>query len=331
MKKVILFYIIFVLTNFSSYAFSEDKESKKPFSTFMMVHFEVGGDRNFRVFQNILKENLKSGYVIDNRSLAYQKALWTTVINLLQLADKYNIKLSLALNPQWAEFILKDEQKIKYLRTWIHNGHELAFHHHGINQIDWNGYSNRSQKNHFNKRKDKFDKFTKKLYTDAYRGTAKEGFSQLKKLALKIDSSYKIITGSITDTAIDKPSEIFILTKGSTVFDKDFINKPEAIQLPNGQNIYWFSHYQLGSNFNTARNPNLYSEKQNKAKAKEELGKIKDNYDKAGHDEVVGIVFHVFDYYRAPQIYASLFKYLNSKNKKVETIRTIQRAKEHTI
>ena len=325
MRTVIIFYLVLISASFSSNALAGDNEEKKPFATFVMIHFEAGGDSDFRVLQDILKENLKSGYIIDNKSLAYQRALWPTVIKLVELANRYNIKLSLALNPQWAEFILKDEQKIKHLKTWINNGHELAFHHHGINHIDWNGYSNRSQNNPLNKRKDKFSRFTKKLDSDSYRGTAKEGFDQLKKLALKVDSSYKVTTGCITDTAIDKPSEVFILTKGSTVFDKDFISKPEATQLPNGQKIYWLSHYQLRSNFNTARNQSLYSEKQNKEKAKEELEKIKNNYNKAEHDEVVGIVFHAFDYYRAPQIYASLFKYIASKNLKVETIRTVQK------
>ncbi len=323
MKSIILFYLVFISTNFSSNVFAEDKVDRNPFATFVMIHFEAGGDSNFRIFQDILKDSSKGTYIINNRSLAYQKALWNTAIKLVQVADKYKFKLSLALNPQWAEFILKDEQKIKGLKTWINNGHELAFHHHGINHIDWNGYSNRAQNKHFNK-KNLNSRFTEKLNSTDYRGTVKEGFGQLKKLALKIDSSYKIKTGCITDTAIDKPDDIFILTKGSLVFDKDFISKPTAVKLPNREKIYWLNHYQLRSNFNTGRNPNLYSENQNMEKTKEELNKIKKNYNKANHDEIVGIVFHLFDYYRAPQIYTSLFKYIASKKQKVETIKTVQ-------
>ena len=313
---------------FASNIFAQDTGEKKPFATFVMIHLEAGGDSRFKIFQDILKKELKSEYVINNRSLAYQKALWPTVVKLIQLADKYDFKLSLALNPQWAEYILKDNQKIELIRKWVHNGHELAFHHHGINQIDWNGYSNRSKNNHF---KNTEDRFTKKLDSDSYRGSAKQGFDQLKQLTLKIDQSYKVQTGCITDTAIDKPHEISILTKGSTIFEKDFISKPEAIQLPNKQKIYWLNHYQLGSNFNTVMNPNSYSDKQNLQKSKEDLEKIKNNYNKAQNDEVVGIVFHAFDYYRAPQLYALLFKYLDSKNQRVKTIRTVLKQYTNTF
>ncbi len=322
MRTVITFCLVLTYASFTSNVYSEDRREKNPFATFVMVHLEAGGDSRFGIFQDILREELKSEFFINNRSLAYQIALWPTVIKLVQLADKYDFKLSLALNPQWAEYILKDNQKIEHIRKWVHNGHELAFHHHGINQIDWNGYSNRAQNNNFKNRE---DRFTNKLVSDSYRGSAKQGFDQLKQLALKIDQSYKVQTGCITDTAIDKPHEVSILTKGSTVFEKDFISKPEAIRLPNGQNIYWLNHYQLRSNFNTARNPNSYSNKQNFEKSKEELEKIKNNYNKARHDEVVGIVFHAFDYYRAPQLYASLFEYLGSKNRRVETIRAVQK------
>ena len=142
---------------------------------------------------------------------------------------------------------------------------------------------------------------------------------------MKIDPSYKVITGCVTDTAIDKPKELTVLTKGSLTFETDFISKPEVQQLPTGEVINWFSHYQLRSNFNTGRNPNLYSEKQNNKKTWQELEKIKQNYSKAKHGEVVGLVFHVFDYYRQPKVYTSLFKYISSHNQQVETIRTIQK------
>jgi len=328
MRKLIVFYFVLISATFISNVFAEDRGGKKPFATFVMIHLEAGGDSKFKIFQDILKKELKSEYVINNRSLAYQKALWPTVIKLIQLADKYDFKLSLALNPQWAEYILNDDQKIEYIRKWVHNGHELAFHHHGINQIDWNGYSNRSINNYF---RNKEDRFTKKLDSDSYRGSAKQGFDQLKQLASKIDQSYKVQTGCITDTAVDKPHEVSILTKGSTVFEKDFISKPEVIRLPNGQKIYWLNHYQLRSNFNTVKTPNSYSEKQNLQKSKKELKKIKNNYSKARHDEIVGIVFHLFDYYRAPQLYTSLFKYLDSKYQRVKTIRTVLKQYTNTF
>jgi hypothetical protein len=314
------FLLLFALIIMSSHSYaSQIHEKRAPFATFIMIHFEVGGDQNFEAFQDVYKKELKSGYKADTRSLDYQRALWPTSKELVQEADRHNFKLTLAFNPQWAEYILQDDRKIEDVRKWISNGHELAFQHHGINHIDWNGYTNQSSYERDRNRQ----RFVDKLKTGNYRGNADEGFGWLKKLAAMLAPNYRIITGTVTDTAKDKPQEIIIVTKGSLNFENDLRSKPSKQQLPGGQTIFWVKHYNFRSNFNTARDPDLYTESQSLEKAEQELERIKLDYAHAGNDEIVGVVFHDFDYYRIPQVYKAFFEYLASNNQRVTTIRAI--------
>ena len=70
--------------------------SHSPFSTFLAIHFEVGGN---------------------TRNLEHQRSHWPTAVNLEKLADQYNAKLSLQFNPQWAEYILQDHDKYNLLKN----------------------------------------------------------------------------------------------------------------------------------------------------------------------------------------------------------------------
>jgi len=93
-----------------------------PYSTFLVIHFEVGGD---------------------TKSLEYQESLWPAAINLVKLSDKYDAKLTLQFTPQWAEYIIKNKINFNLLKKWQKCGHEVALHHHGYDHGDWDGYTNR--------------------------------------------------------------------------------------------------------------------------------------------------------------------------------------------
>ncbi len=94
----------------------------KPFATFLVIHFEVGGN---------------------TRSLEHQKEFWQPTVDFVKLADMYDAKLTLQFNPQWAEYILKDKNKFSLLKEWQKQGHEVGLHHHGYDHGNWNGYTNR--------------------------------------------------------------------------------------------------------------------------------------------------------------------------------------------
>ena len=98
---------------------SEDKDLVQNPSAFIAVHMESGGGGQYYPARN-----------------------WQTLIELVNSADKYNQKLTLQFNPNWATYILQDRSKIDLLRSWEENGHEIALHHHGPTHTDWNGYTN---------------------------------------------------------------------------------------------------------------------------------------------------------------------------------------------
>lgn len=151
--------------------------SHNPFSTFLAIHFEVGGD---------------------TRSLDHQRAFWPTAVNLVKLADQYEAKLTLEFNPQWAEFILKDQDNFSLLEEWQKQGHEVGLHHHGYDHGDWNGYTNRTEK-------EKDPKF---------RGRVED----MMELMRQLGHLYQILSGTITDEGVDYPEGIEYDTEGIEIY-----------------------------------------------------------------------------------------------------------------
>jgi len=64
---------------------------------------------------------------------------------LRELADSamhYNVPLTMEFSPQWVRMILSDSNKIRQVRRWQEEGHEIAAHHHGIYHCTWDSLSN---------------------------------------------------------------------------------------------------------------------------------------------------------------------------------------------
>lgn len=71
-----------------------------------------------------------------------EEASFDTLIEFINLADEYNIKITLQFTPQWVEMVLADSRKLNLIKTWQDNGHEIAAHHHGArHQGAWDGYT----------------------------------------------------------------------------------------------------------------------------------------------------------------------------------------------
>lgn len=266
-------------------------EAKPP--TFFMVHFEVGGDnavrRGVALFRDIIGDSN-----FGNKDLRYQAVMWPTAIKIVELANKYGFKLTLALNPQWAEYILKDDKKIRIVREWQGQGHELAFHHHGFDHIDWNGYSNRPEA----------------AGDPRYRGTASEGFAFVKKLA----APNKVVTGSITDAKSDKPNDIEIITKGSRDTEKDIMGEPYEMHIGGGAKLTWVNHAYLEKYLHNDSNC---------SRTKELLNKFKHLYDKAQPNLVVGVVSHEHDFYRYPDLFRDWFEFVKLRGNTIRTVSEI--------
>jgi len=64
------------------------------------------------------------------------------LINFIDKANDYNMKISLQFNPDWAAGIFKNSTLMGYINTWRGQGHEIGAHHHSIyHPGGWNGYS----------------------------------------------------------------------------------------------------------------------------------------------------------------------------------------------
>lgn len=64
------------------------------------------------------------------------------LIRLVDLANRYNIPLTIQFTPPWAEMIMADTSKARRVRTWQQEGHEIAAHHHGVYHLYWDGFTN---------------------------------------------------------------------------------------------------------------------------------------------------------------------------------------------
>jgi hypothetical protein len=69
-------------------------------------------------------------------------ASYRTLVEMVERADEYQIKLTLMFAPQWADFIADDSERMDLLAKWKNNGHEIAGHHHSIYHGNWDGYTN---------------------------------------------------------------------------------------------------------------------------------------------------------------------------------------------
>ncbi|MGM0600683.1 MAG: hypothetical protein ACQETH_12810 [Candidatus Rifleibacteriota bacterium] len=293
--------------------------SGAPRATFIMVHLEAGSDDRCPLFQEILKEAGMGSAPLNTKSLSLQKAIWPSVVKLVEAAQKYGHKLTLAINPQWAEYILQDKEKIKICRKWVSGGHEFAFHHHGLNHLDWNGYTNRGLPG-----KEKPEgRMIMKLKNMIRRGTVDDGLDFLQKLAHQIKQPDGIISGCITDTKCEKPDEVFILTTGSEEIEKDLLNKIDEMSVSNQKKMFWLHHFSLKSNFNTPANGKNYSLEESHQLSLDLLKSIQENYVNATSEQIGGIVFHGFDFHRMPDIYEQLFQWLASNGNHSITTREV--------
>ena len=76
---------------------------------------------------------------------AHQTATFPLLATIIQAADAFGAKVTFALSPQWAEFISRRFASRKLVSSWVRDGHELAYHHHGFTNLGtpagWDGYS----------------------------------------------------------------------------------------------------------------------------------------------------------------------------------------------
>ena len=73
---------------------------------------------------------------------------WAALVELVESAQFYNQKLTIQLNPEWAEVIANQPGSHDLIDEWVTWGHEIGAHHHVLGHPGgWDGYTNESEEN----------------------------------------------------------------------------------------------------------------------------------------------------------------------------------------
>ncbi len=272
-------------------------DSKQSKYTFVMIHFEAGYQGRLN---NDLPIDIPQEYM--NMDLGWQAYLFDTAKKLVQKADSYGFHLTLAFNPQWAEYILLDDAKVNLVKQWQKNGHEIAFHHHSINHPDWNGYSN--------------DPLALNS-TTPFLGNVDKGLNIIRNLALPANVTTAMISGLPIDMpqSYEDTSDSLIFAGGNQYssfaqYGQLRSLKPHKIIKNNGAEVTFVTHRQLTSILNN------YT-------VDEALNIFKTEYNNMQNDEIYGVVFHCYDYLVAEETYNDWFEFIKNNNDTIKTIHEV--------
>lgn len=273
MRRLFLFALMFVcLFTYCVSSQEHQQDKKKPFGVFFAIHLEAG--------------ELSKG--------RYQERIWPKLVNLVKMADKYNAKLTLMFNPQWAEFILEDKEKFNLVKKWQKNGHEIALHYHNIYHGDWNGYTNRED-----------EKYTKEA---RYRGKVKEMMKLMEKLA--------------------KPDKILTMCMGpEKQADNRKVIEIDEIDYPDGI-IYDIDAFNVGLSQvlrTKFKNRTILHLKHHffAPHREEHFERVKKEFQEAKPYEVLGVVTHGSDFARDPEFFKKWFEFVKKNGAKIRTVREI--------
>lgn len=78
---------------------------------------------------------------LDTRSTAYPARYWPALVEMVDLAESFDHRLTLMFSPQWIEYAGADATRVQQLQRWRLRGHELAAHHHGVTAPEWDGFT----------------------------------------------------------------------------------------------------------------------------------------------------------------------------------------------
>lgn len=307
MKKIIIIIFVLIIVIIIRLVFFAplENDNGKPINnnkpakqTFVMIHMEAGYQASKN---NDFPTSLSIPEEYRLKPLGWQEYFWPTLKDLVKEANKYDFKLTIAFNPQWAEYILQDNTKIVEIKNWQKNGHEIAFHHHHKQHPDWNGYTNSK------------DSINNPLYL----GSVNDGFSYVNELA-KPESVISSTMGGLPD---DFPSLMSELSNGLLVFgsgnqlDSYQVNgkikslKPVKRSIPNLGIIVELTIRELSNVMNITIN--------------EAAPLLKKQYLDINEEEVFGIVFHEFDYFLKKDSYIDFFNFIKEQEGKIETMSVI--------
>ncbi len=266
-------------------------------NSFVMIHFEAGYKGRL---DNDLPIDIPAEYL--TMDFGWQEYLFETAEILVQKADDYNFHLTLAFNPQWAEYILLDNAKINTVRFWQEKGHEIAFHHHSLNHPDWNGYSNDP------------NAISNPI---PFLGNVDIGLDFVKNLSEQVNVTTAMIGGLPIDMPLsyENSTEDLIFTGGNQFSSFELYGPlrsliPTKVIKDNGATAIRVTHRQLTTISNDFT-------------VEEALNIFKAEYNNIQDDEIYGLVFHCYDYLEAEDTYNNWFEFIKNNSDSIKTVNEV--------
>jgi len=221
----------------------------------------------------------------------YQEEKWPALVSLVESADGYGHTLTLLFNPQWATYILDNEERLALVRQWESHGHELGVHCHGVNtQVNWNGYTNNDEYK----------------IRQEYLGTMQDMMDLLNRLPV----SGQMKTSATTDDSseIDYPPGIIYDVDGGASEYEDLVSTPFALTWGDSE-LIGLKH----ARFTDAAGSGI-------SVGTDDILTAMQEYEEG---QVLGIVFHTFEYYDNPGPYDLLFAFLAERGVHTKTVSSI--------
>ncbi len=212
---------------------------------------------------------------------------WPTLVEMVTAFDARRHYLTLEFQPQWAEYALQNPEALTQIRAWETAGHEIAFHHHGLDHMAWDGYTNKPG-------------HTK---DPKYRGTMDDAFA----LVSQLPANGVIYTAGMTDEDTDWPNGVIYATGAAGFGGAKLLGFPETAtynevivtQIP-------YKGYSLNPN-----QPQL------------NIAEIERAVQNMEEGQSLGLVTHQFNFVQNRQAFDRLFDLFESYDIQLKTVKRI--------
>jgi len=233
-----------------------------------------------------------SVFVVHCEPTNANEVLWSELAELVALADRHAVPLTIDFTAQWAEMILADVAKVKALEDWLATGHEIACHHHPYWTLmgrgaTWDGYTNTPS-----------DEI---LLQDRaqYRGTMDDYLALLDALPGERRSGCFGLTDERDQ--IDWPERFVYSTAGHALED--------AISVPEERMIGECDVLEIG----------------HALIIEPPRGALVNLYQATDPDQVFGVVGHAYNYEAFPLVFEQWFRFLAEKDSEGTRRTTVSR------
>jgi len=223
-----------------------------------------------------------SVFVVHCEPTTASDVMWERLEELVALADRFRIPLSIDFTAQWAERALADDERIALLESWIGSGHEIGCHHHPYwttldRPASWDGYTNTPLEEI-------------RLQDEAkYVGTMADYMALLD--ALPGERRSGCLGGSDPRDEADWPCSLVYATAGHTV--------EEGVSMPVVRSISGCPVVEIGHALLVSAG----------------RGELPALHAATAPDRVFGVVGHVVDFAQLPAAFEAWFSYLHGKDR----------------